>query len=89
MIVYAIFSSSAGAKVDIEDLFVAGIGPGILIGLMLGGYCILNSKGVARETFDLNKLIEALLDGVWALFLPSSSWAASTPVSSTPPRPGD
>ena len=70
MIVYAIFSSSAGAKVDIEDLFVAGIGPGILIGLLLGGYCILNSKGVAREPFDLNKLIEALLDGVWALFLP-------------------
>jgi C4-dicarboxylate transporter DctM subunit len=70
MIVYAIFSSSAGAKVDIEDLFVAGIGPGLLIGLLLGGYCIVNSRGVTREPFDAQRLLDALLDGVWALFLP-------------------
>jgi C4-dicarboxylate transporter, DctM subunit len=70
MIVYAIFSSSAGAKVDIEDLFVAGIGPGLLIGLLLGGYCIVMSRGVAREPFDAKRLADAVLDGVWALFLP-------------------
>jgi len=70
MIVYAIFSSSAGAQVDIEDLFIAGIGPGILIGLLLGGYCIVNARHVAREPFDLQRLIDATLDGVWALFLP-------------------
>ena len=71
MIVYAIFSSSSGQATNIEDLFIAGIGPGILIGLLMGGYCIVKGRGLERDPFDLNKVIETFFDGLWALSLPA------------------
>ncbi len=70
MIIYAIFASSAGQSVNIEDLFIAGIGPGILIGLLLAGYCILKGRGVARERFSGSKVAQTFLDGIWSLSLP-------------------
>ena len=71
MIVYAIFSSSSGQATNIEDLFIAGIGPGILIGLLMGGYCIVKGRGLERDPFDLGKVIETFFDGLWALSLPA------------------
>ena len=70
MIVYAIFASSAGARVDVEDLFIAGIGPGLVIGLLLGGYCVVTGRGVERMPFAASRVWETLLDGLWSLFLP-------------------
>ena len=70
MIVYAIFATSAGQPTNIEDLFIAGIGPGILIGLLFGVYCMLNSRGVKRERFEFRQVVTTFLDGLWALSLP-------------------
>jgi C4-dicarboxylate transporter DctM subunit len=70
MIVYAIFATSAGEVVNIEDLFIAGIGPGLLIGALLAGYCLIRGRGIPRDSFSLKRVGATLLDGIWALFLP-------------------
>ncbi|MCB9728298.1 MAG: TRAP transporter large permease subunit [Deltaproteobacteria bacterium] len=70
MIVYAIFATSTGQVVNIEDLFIAGIGPGLLIGLLLAGYCLIKGRGIERERFSIRRVMRTLLDGIWALFLP-------------------
>ncbi|NUN12617.1 MAG: TRAP transporter large permease subunit [Myxococcales bacterium] len=70
MIIYAIFASSAGASVNIENLFIAGIGPGLLIGACLAFYCVLIGRHAPREKFSAAKLVAALKDGFWSLMLP-------------------
>jgi C4-dicarboxylate transporter DctM subunit len=70
MIIYAIFASSEGARVNIENLFIAGIGPGILIGGCLAGYCIVTGRGVERDPFEWKKVVQAAKDGAWSLTLP-------------------
>jgi C4-dicarboxylate transporter DctM subunit len=70
MIIFAIFASSAGVRVNIENLFIAGVGPGLLIGAALAGYCVLEGRGMQREKFSFPRLVEALRDGLWSLMLP-------------------
>lgn len=75
MIVYAIVVTGA-MGVDVAELFVAGVGPGLLIGAILVGYSVL--QGVRRPDFDWRKLepprLQVLaarfVDGFWALLLP-------------------
>ncbi len=71
MIVYAIFASGTDV-IQVEDLFLAGVGPGLLIGLMLGIYCIFigHAKGERLSKPDWGALQEAVADGFWALMLP-------------------
>lgn len=71
MIVYAIFASSSQV-IQVEDLFLAGMGPGMLIGLLLGLYCLWVGigKGETFQKTDFNGLRESLRDGFWALMLP-------------------
>ena len=70
MIVYAIFSSNAGAPVKVDDLFIAGIIPGFLIAAFLTGYVVIKGRALERQKFSFKKLVQSFLDGVWALFLP-------------------
>lgn len=70
MIALAIFSTQAGVMLDAGDLFIAGIGPGILIGALLMGYCMWKGRHIPREKFDRKVLSTAFLDGIWALFFP-------------------
>lgn len=70
MIVYAIFATSSGEVVNIEDLFIAGIGPGLLIGLLLAGYCLIRGRGIPRDRFSMKRVVRTFFDGIWALFLP-------------------
>ena len=72
MIVYAIFASNAGQNVKVEEFFLAGIGPGVLIGGLLAGACMF--VGLRRgEHFtrpDFAALRDSVADGFWALMLP-------------------
>lgn len=84
MIVYAIivpngFQDPAGYNVAGEEgslglveLFLAGIGPGILIGGLLAGYAILQGmrQKATVDAFDIRELYAALRHGIWALLLP-------------------
>ncbi|QDG54819.1 TRAP transporter large permease [Persicimonas caeni] len=85
MIVYAIvdptglkdpvgyaLSTTGGGDASVKDLFIAGIGPGLLIAGIMGGFALVVGMKDRVETtdFDWKKLGHALQDGVWALFLP-------------------
>ena len=74
MIVYAIFATLFGKEygmdVDIKDIFVAGILPGVLIAFALGSVCVWKGMKLPREQFKMARLVRAFKEGFWALFLP-------------------
>ena len=67
LIIYAIV-----ANVRIDQLFIAGILPGILLVVLLAAYCIYKSirENVPRTRFEFDELISAARDIVWELPLP-------------------
>ncbi len=82
MIVYAIVdptglrpkaaAGAAAAALDsgVKDLFLAGVGPGLLIGLMFAGWSVVQGRKVARTGMSLRQVGEKFVDGFWALMLP-------------------
>ena len=72
MIIFALIASmsSTGTSLKIKDLFIAGIGPGLVIAFALGTYCVFTGAQLGRTGFRLSRLLTALRDGFWALFLP-------------------
>jgi C4-dicarboxylate transporter DctM subunit len=67
LIVYAIV-----AKVRIDQLFIAGILPGVMLVVLLAVFCISKSvrEEVPKTQFQFNELIRALRDALWELPLP-------------------
>ena len=67
LIIYAIV-----ANVRIDQLFIAGILPGILLVVLLAAYCIYKSirENVPRTKFKLGELFSAARDIIWELPLP-------------------
>jgi tripartite ATP-independent transporter DctM subunit len=67
LIIYAIV-----ANVRIDQLFIAGILPGILLVVLLAAYCIYKSirENVPRTKFELGELFSATRDIIWELPLP-------------------
>ncbi|MES2943276.1 MAG: TRAP transporter large permease subunit [Pseudomonadota bacterium] len=61
------------AQVSVTKLFLAGIFPGLMMGMALALTWWMISKKEApaiTQKFELDRLLKALLDGVWALILP-------------------
>jgi tripartite ATP-independent transporter DctM subunit len=67
LIIYAIV-----AKVRIDQLFIAGVLPGILLVVLLAAYCIYKSirENVPRTKFKLGELFSAARNIIWELPLP-------------------
>ncbi|MCP4629424.1 MAG: TRAP transporter large permease subunit [bacterium] len=67
LIIYAIV-----ANVRIDQLFIAGILPGILLVVLLAAYCIYKSirENVPRTKFELGELFGAARNVIWELPLP-------------------
>ena len=67
LILYAIV-----AKVRIDQLFIAGVLPGILLVVLLAAFCIYKSvrENVTKTTFHIHELISATRDAIWELPLP-------------------
>lgn len=67
LIVYAIV-----ARVRIDQLFIAGILPGILLVVLLAVFCVYKSvrENVPTTTFQFQELISATRDAIWELSLP-------------------
>lgn len=60
------------AGVSIENMFFAGLLPGLLLILMLAAYSMIqgNRSNVIRHKFELDTLLTAARGSVWDLFLP-------------------
>lgn len=75
MIIYAIMVSGV-MSVNVADLFMAGIGPGLLIGGLLIAYSVFH--GVRRPDFSWSEvrppsprmIFRRFMEGFWALLLP-------------------
>lgn len=70
MIVYPIVNQKA--IIEVERLFAAGIGPGILIGGILMGFSFYRGMRDAapRDPFSVRQMGVAVRDGFWALMFP-------------------
>jgi len=71
LIIYAIV-----AKVGIDQLFLAGLLPGLLLMLLLTPFCIQKAMTaqVPRTQFNVSEVFSALKGGLWELPLPWSCW---------------
>lgn len=69
-----VFAIVAGGRVplDVGELFLAGIVPGALIGVILSVYSmwIGARQGIARSRFAFSEVLAKFRDGFWAVMLP-------------------
>lgn len=73
MIIYAIVVSTPTHIISVADLFVAGVGPGLMIGVLLMVYSYITHYDIKNETripFSFNNFTVALKNGFLALLLP-------------------
>ncbi len=73
MIIYAIVVSTPKYVISVADLFIAGILPGLLIGLLLMIYSVFSQKqhtALTKINFSFKQLIKSFKDGILALLLP-------------------
>lgn len=57
-------------ETSITDLFIAGIGPGLLILGVFALYAMWVNRKLPTKPFNLPRLRQALREGVWALLMP-------------------
>lgn len=71
MLIYAI-SVSGSAAVDPSDLFLAGLGPALLVAGLLAVYSIATARrqGLKPQKFSWSEVGEKWREGFWALLLP-------------------
>lgn len=65
-----IYSLAAGGTVSIAALFVAGVLPGLLMGLTLGGLCLLIARREnypRGEVIPLKQALKIAIDALWGL----------------------
>ncbi|MBL8341085.1 MAG: TRAP transporter large permease subunit [Rubrivivax sp.] len=57
-------------ETSIVDLFIAGVGPGLLILAVFATHAMVVNRKVPTQPFDLALLLRSLREGVWALLMP-------------------
>ena len=57
-------------ETSITELFIAGVGPGLLLLLVFALYAMWVNRALPRKRFDLARLGTALREGIWALLMP-------------------
>jgi C4-dicarboxylate transporter DctM subunit len=79
MVVYAIVAPTPKVgppelqvPMRVEELFAAGYGPGLVIGLVLSVFAVVYGirRKLPRQPFSAKKLLAALVEGRWALAFP-------------------
>ncbi len=57
-------------RTSVAELFVAGIGPAALLTVLMSSYALATGRHTGRGKWDPGELLDALKDGIWALFMP-------------------
>jgi C4-dicarboxylate transporter, DctM subunit len=65
MIIYGLVTEAS-----ITDLFKAGVGPGLLILVVMSLYAMIVCRKMPTQPFDAQELGAALREGIWALIMP-------------------
>ena len=65
MIIYGLVTEAS-----VTDLFLAGVGPGILILVVFAIYAVWHNRNKPRENFSLAEFITSMREGVWAMMMP-------------------
>ena len=65
MIVYGLVTEAS-----ITDLFLAGVGPGLFILVVMSAYCMWVCRHMPTQRFELGELAVALREGLWAMAMP-------------------
>ncbi|MBL8327114.1 MAG: TRAP transporter large permease [Rubrivivax sp.] len=58
-------------ETSIVDLFIAGVGPGLLILAVFAMHAMVVNRKVPTQPFDLALLLRSLREGMWALLMPA------------------
>jgi C4-dicarboxylate transporter DctM subunit len=69
MLVYAIVAGGR-QPLDVSELFLAGVVPGLAISGLLAGYAMVRAGRGTREGFSARAVGRAFRDGFWAVSLP-------------------
>lgn len=65
LILYGIMTQTS-----IGDLFIAGIGPALLLTILMLGYAMLQNFSHRESSWNLNYILTSLKKGIWALLMP-------------------
>ena len=65
MIIYGLVTEAS-----VTDLFLAGVGPGILMLIVFSIYAVWFNRNMPTEKFDPAELVTACREGVWAAMMP-------------------
>ena len=65
LILYGIMTQTS-----IGDLFIAGIGPALLLTILMLGYAMLQNFSHKESSWNLNYILTSLKKGIWALLMP-------------------
>ncbi|MDH5276462.1 MAG: TRAP transporter large permease [Gammaproteobacteria bacterium] len=58
-------------QTSVTGLFIAGIGPGLLLVTLLAGYSLARHGHIRTGTWQRREITAALRSGVWSLFMPA------------------
>jgi C4-dicarboxylate transporter DctM subunit len=73
MIIYAIVVSTPTHIISVADLFIAGVVPGLLIGVLLMAFSVITQKKNVNEikiNFSFEQFVSSFKNGILALLLP-------------------
>jgi C4-dicarboxylate transporter DctM subunit len=65
LILYGIMTQTS-----IGDLFIAGIGPALLLTVLMLGYAMMQNFSHRDSNWDLSYILKSLRKGIWALLMP-------------------
>ena len=57
-------------RTNIADLFLAGIGPGLLLTALMLGYAMWCNRAGERQPWSAREIFSSLRTGIWALLMP-------------------
>lgn len=65
LIVYGLVTETS-----IVDLFLAGVGPGVLLLVLMSAWSMWVNRHEPKQTFDFAEVRRALREGIWAILMP-------------------